>query len=193
LESALAARLEVPDEHADVRSAALLALSYSRDPASRALLLTIGGDPRHPAFTAAVSRLADLDDGFALELWKDLDAAPAGATAPAFLAGERKRLAERLAARDPENVAQSVPRMLELAAHVDICCNPLEVTLVPWTLETIRRLAHTRHARAVLDELAKDPATPEAAEKTLSEHRAERVRTYARELLSGALSPVRKG
>lgn len=194
LETALAARLEVADEHADVRSAALLALSNSPDPARRAQLLTIGANPRHPAFTAAVSRLADLDDGFALELWKDLDATPAGATAPAFLAGERKRLGERLAARDPDAAAESVARMLELAAHVDLLCSPLEDTLVPWTLATILRLANTRPVRAALDELAKDPAAPaKTSDKSLAESRAERVREYAREILSGTLSPVRKG
>jgi hypothetical protein len=182
LETALLDRLDAPEEAADVQSAALLALASSREPSPRLLRLAIGADPKHASFTAAVSALADVDDGFALELWKDLDASPAGPEAPALLAAAQKRLAQRLAARTPPQIAAQVAEMLDLAAFADVGDHPLKGRLVPWTLETVKRELTTAGVREALQGLLQGPVSaPEAGAG-----RRERARQYARELLSAA-------
>jgi hypothetical protein len=187
---ALLARLESPAESADVRSAALLGLSLSPDPAVRARILVIGSDPLHPAFTAAVSRLADVDDGFAIMLWNDLDASAAGPTVQAFLQAERRRLSARIAAQKGDSLGQRIPDMLALAAHVEMTAHPLEGRLLPWTLHTIGAALAAPEVRAALETLAADPPPEERA--TPSEAaRAERVRLHARALLAKPPAPTR--
>jgi hypothetical protein len=190
-EAALIGRLHAADEHADVRSAALIALSGLPDPFLRVLLFEIGSTPAHPSFTAAVSRLADVDDGFALELWKDLDASGAGPSGQALLNAERKRLAERLAAHDAESLARAVRRMLYLAAAVDLAGHPLKSRFVPWTLRAVTSAAAAREVRAALATAAQEATASGFTKEPVEAARADRMAEYAREILAKTRERVR--
>lgn len=176
-------------EHPEVRSSALLGLSWSDSPAAYLIAADISMNADHPAWSAAVSRLGDLDTGFALEAWKDV--APTTERDRAFLDAQRQRIRERFAAQneqDETEVALRVATMLERAAWADLSCDPLEVTIVPWTLERLREGLSSPDVRAGV-EAAGSSYSPVRAQDgpTVSDRRA-RIQEYAHEIL-GSKAP----
>jgi hypothetical protein len=161
-----------PKEPAGVREAALLALSYQDDPMVYATLLNLADDPAHPAWKAAVSRLGDIGDGFAIEHLSRPRDLPA--TEAAVLKSTISRIAERvkdesrlLAGDEGQYVATArliVRKRLEATAYVDLACDPLEASLVPWTIRMTREQAQEGPAvRAVLAEIRDGKVKPDAA------------------------------
>ena len=110
--------------------------------------------------------------------------------AKAFAEEQTARIRERLAGRAAEEFAAIVPRMLERAAWVDLACNPLEGTLVPWTLKTVRDHLYDPTVRDAVGKV-RDAYEPgfSAAAPELSAVR-DRVRTYAEDILSGGDKPL---
>ncbi len=188
--AALEARASDEAETPAVRAAAVLGLSYATSPAAYGVLLRIATTPAHPAWRAAVSRLGDLDDGFALEAWKGLDAAAAGAAAQAVLAAQAERIRPRDAATDgAELAARGVP-MLERAAWMDLSCGPFEGTFVSWSLRALHARRGDPEVRGAL-ERARDAYESPHAERGLAGPLRERVRAYARSVLEGDEASLR--
>jgi hypothetical protein len=188
---ALVARIDAADEVPEVRSAALLGIRPYELLAARWKVLKVGIDPRHPSFTAAVSLLADEGEEFALEMWKDLDVAPAGETARRFLEEQRRRLLERVAERHKFALdSREVSRMLALVVHVRRTGDPLHARLRTWTVD---RLTAARGERQYPELLVKtadgfDPAhlSPLYAHDTALKHE---VRALAHEILARPRTP----
>ena len=187
----LLARVDDAAERPEVRSAALIGLSYASDPRAWITLVRVAQSPTHPAWTAAVSRLGDIDDGFAPTRWRDLAVTAAGPAAPALLASSAARIRERVAALDAGAYASRVPVLLDRAAQADLECDPLEGTLVPWTLETVRARAGEDPVRLRLEQLRDAPAVP--ATRELAAERMERAREYARSTLASLAAPATGG
>ncbi len=136
-----------------VREAALLGVSYADHPEVYLALHHVAMAPGHPAWRAAVSRLGDVGDEFTLTQTRleDLDQA-----SHAFLERELHRIRERLAATGKDHAAvlvRQVARRLLRAAWADLTGDVLEVTLVPWTLESIRAHANDPAVRKKLRDL----------------------------------------
>jgi hypothetical protein len=182
--AALLARIDAPDESPAVRSAAVLALPAYELLAAHGKLLHVGSDPRHPAFTAAVSRLADLDEGFALELWKGLDLGPDGPSA--FLAGARGQIAARLEARRGREVdLRIVPRMLALVVHLRRQRDPLAARLTSWTLDTLVARKADGYVAASVEYTAREFDPADLAPHYAGDTRLrDEVRALARDVLA---------
>jgi hypothetical protein len=189
----LAARVRDDREIADVRTAALLGLSYSDHPAAYGMLLRIAAMPAHPAWRAAVGRLADEDHGFAPEEWTTLDPAPAGPDAKAFLAEQAARIRERVAAsRDAANedaswLAREARTLLERAAWLELAQSPAGARLASWTTRTLRSGLATRGTRAALEALRKGYVPSfraEAAPGPTAAATRDRVRSFAARMLA---------
>lgn len=180
--AALEVRASDEAETPAVRAAAVLGLSYAESPAAYGVLLGVATTPAHPAWRAAVSRLGDLDDGFALEVWKGLDVAAAGADAKAFLAAQADRIRARVAATDGAALASRVVPMLERAASMDLSCGPFEGTFVSWSLLAVHARRGEPEVRGALEQ-AKEAYESPHAERGLADPLRDRVRAYARSVL----------
>ena len=103
------------NEHATVRVAALLAISYGPDPHAQMRLVSRVLDPADPLWNAAVSRLADLADAVTATLLAEL----AGTTPEqqAVLDAALQRMRARSVPERPEHLAAIVTRTLEATAY----------------------------------------------------------------------------
>jgi hypothetical protein len=173
--------VEAADQPPDVRVAALVGLSYSQDPAAYDRLLRVATDPAHVAWKGAVSRLGDLDDGFAPFAWdRALAERQPGAGYLAFAREQAGRIAERTKAHDAAAFAKRVPVLLERAAWVDLHCSPFEGDLVEWTTGAVKARAGEPPVREALTALT----TPGDFPLDLAGAVRERVRGYATDLLA---------
>jgi hypothetical protein len=186
----LTARLDDESEVPAVRSAAALGLSWSDLPSAYTRLLRVSTTPAHPAWRAAVSRLSDVDDGFAALVWAP-DRLRLPAADAAFLAERVESIDQRVAATtDGDRLAARVVPMLERAAWSDLHCDPFEGEIVPWTAKTLhaRATAHPEvraaltHARDGYEPPDRPAASGSAAAR---EALRDRVRSYAGDILSG--------
>jgi hypothetical protein len=132
------------------------------------VLLRVGTTPDHPAWRSAVSRLGDLDDGFAIEAWKETEAKLLP-DAKAFVDEAVGRI-RALTGGDDAAFAHRVAGMLARAAWVDLSCSPFEVTFVEWTMKTIRSRLGSPDVRS---------AVGGAASKMRDPHVRARVAEYA--------------
>ncbi len=176
-----------PGLDGETRELALLASSYGALARAYLELHGLAADSAHPAWRAALGRLGDLGDGFTLQRLEKIPVATLRPEDRAHLERERARIAEREAALESA-LSESVHRVrevLERAAWADLACHPLETSLKEWAFATVARWRATSEIRAALEELARsyepqagvDPESPFGGLR-------ERVRSYARELLS---------
>ena len=186
-------RMDDPKETPEVRAAAVLGASYSEHPSLYARFVGIARDAASPLWSAAVSRIGDLDDGFLIEGLEAFGTEDTPASKKAFARETAARIRARVAATDGSSFARDVPRMLERAAWVDLGRHPLEGTLVPWTLKTVRaRLGDADVRKAVENvrdayEAEFPPLEPEGSELPAIRKRA---RGYAEDLLAGGDRPL---
>ncbi len=147
------------------RETALLAASQSTHPEVYLLLLRIAGDPAHPAWKAAVSRLGDRGDPFTLERLEAIqarkDLAPEAAS---FLDEEIGVVRDAVVAwhgRLDERLPYEAYRMLQRAAWAEVHEDPHAAALAAWTLDVIRPHANRPDVRrAILQEGAGDTLWP---------------------------------
>ncbi|KAF0245372.1 MAG: hypothetical protein FD180_1687 [Planctomycetota bacterium] len=172
---ALLALVEKAGEKKEVREAALLGGSYSGHPSVYARLHRIALNPSHDGWRVAVSRLAETGDGFTLLYLRGATAEEFGPAVVEALEKTSEQIRKRLAG-EKGTAPGEIERMLARAAWADIACDPLEATLIPWTLDDIRSRLGVPDVRVALEAIVKtDPAAPEE----------KRVREYAKRLLEG--------
>jgi hypothetical protein len=184
-------------EPAGVREAATLAFSYGTHREVYAKLHHLAEDPRHPAWSAAVSRLGDIGDGFTeghLDALQDLTPEQAKLARDS---GDRiaARLSEEAStiARNDDGGRQTARHVLverlRRAAWVDLGCDPLEATLVPWAIDTTRAEVRASPAMRREIEAIATPRSPAPAAKDAGEAEAAvgaRVRLYVSRILGNA-------
>ena len=168
---------------AEDRSMALLALSYSPHPMVFAKLHKIALDPRHPAWSVAISRLRELGNGFTLQHLKELNRKLLDDAGLKLLKEMETDINARVKSLDAKRLAAEVPQLFERAAWVDIGCDPLEGTLVSWTLEHVGEYRLTGEVNTVLVKIKKSYETNIPLGKDHVAPLQERVREYADELL----------
>ncbi|MEP3482203.1 MAG: hypothetical protein ABJZ55_23360 [Fuerstiella sp.] len=101
-------------ESAAVRQAALLGVSYQDHPSLILKLHTVAGEPDHPAWKSAISRIGDLGRGYSMIILNSLAADQLDQTQAELLKDALKRIAEReLKRRDG---AYQVAELIRLAS-----------------------------------------------------------------------------
>ena len=184
-------------EPAGVREAAALAFSYGEHPMVYAKLHHLAADPRHPAWSAAVSRLGDVGDGFTEGYFDTLpDLTPEQSK---LVRDSSDRIAAREAeiasavARNDDNARQAARRViverLRRAAWVDLRSDPLRKTLLRWAIDTTRAEVKSNPAMRVQMEGIATPGSPASAAKDAGEDEAAiraKVREYAPRILGEA-------
>ena len=167
-----------------MREAALMAFSYGNHPRVYARLHHLALTPAHPVWRATVSRLGDLGDGFTLKHLRDLDRQRLKPDQVHFLNVQRNRIRARIQAVKPKYLHWGVPQRLERAAWVDLMCDPLESSLVSWTLQTLRQDSNTPSVRKRLETLRKSYVPRGDLGRTTFGSLQSRVRSYARRILA---------
>jgi hypothetical protein len=169
---------------AEDRKMALLAVSYSPHPQIYALLHHISVDPKHPAWNVAMSRLGDLGNGFTLEHLKSLKPETLSAADQHFFEQQLKRIRERTATEDAPRIAAQLRVLFERAAWVDTHCDPLEQTLVNWTLKHVRAQVNDIKVQQALQQLKSYVEPPEMQKESGGfAGFQDRVRRYANDVL----------
>jgi hypothetical protein len=170
-------------ERPKVREAALMAFSFAQHPRVYAKLHALALTPGHPIWRAAVSRLGDLGDGFTLLHLKNLNT-KLKPDQLRLLDAQRDRIRERIAAYKPENMHRGfIQQRLERAAWTDLMCDPLEGTLIPWTLKSLGAHIGTPVVRQGLESLSTDYVPVGGLKKTAFGSMQARVRMYAKRIL----------
>jgi WD40 repeat protein len=99
-------------------------------------LAMASGDDR---WKKAVAQLADVGDGFTLQLLHGLDKSKLSPEDTTLLANTVKAVSNRVSSQDAAQVVTAIQTRLERAATADLQCDPLEERLVPWVRNSIRR------------------------------------------------------
>jgi hypothetical protein len=167
---ALFARLSATDERPDVRSAVVDALARLPEPTVRLRVMAIALDPSSPGFQAAVSALADLDDGYLAQAWGSIALEVKDAGLGRWLLSERRRADERIGARSAGDWARAVRLMLELAAAEEGQRRSLAPPLGAWTRRELSGRRQVPEVGAALREAAtKDGAVSPGARALAAE------------------------
>ena len=189
---ALLARVDDEKETPEVRAAALLGASFHDHPAAYAKLVSYAHRVSSPIWRAAVSRLGDIDDGFVIGIWEALGPQELAGNDRTFATEQIARIREGVASRDASALPYVVQRMLERAAWVDLQCDPLEGSLVAWTLKSLKaKLDEAGVREAVKSAHQYEPwFTAAMVEGPDPAAVRDRVRLYAKELLEGGDKPL---
>ena len=135
--------IDSEEEGKKIRESALLAHSYGEDRAAYPTLLRIAGDRDHPAWAAAVSRLGDLGDDYALNLLSDLSVEPG----EELLTRAQTRIIERASKLNDSRVASQMIRKLTRVAWAEENQLALAPSLKDWTFALIREYAGSQKVK----------------------------------------------
>ena len=138
--------------------------------------------PKDPSWSDTMSQLAHVGDGFTLEhvrILKNLSASQAATLQIAL-----NRIQTRIAEEDASDLPLMLASRLERAALADVNCDPLEGSLLPWTLRSIRAHVDQPVIRAELERIRSD-YTPKTNAQTRFSSIEARVRSYTQRLLAG--------
>jgi len=167
----------------------LLCLTSQADDASHFLspkeysdLHILALNTKDPQWAAAIDRLGKSGDGFTLEHLQTLDSHKLAPRQADLLKATISTLGARVAKEDPSSFAKSIQMHLERAAWADLSCNPLETSLVPWTIATIKKHLDTPEVVAELKRI-QSQYVPSVDMKTLFSTMRERVPSYANRIL----------
>ena len=142
-------------------------------------------NPKDPKWADSIHRLAKGGDGFTLERLRGLEGQKLAPNQAELLTAALSSIRKRVAQEDPQTFAKMIQLRLERAAWADLSCNPLEGTLVPWTLSLIQKQADKPEVTARLKQI--ESHYVQAVElTTLFSTMRERVPSYARRILAAA-------
>ena len=141
-------------------------------------LIHESGAPAEPSWRAAMDKLAKHGDAFAAEQLKALPNAKLDAEALAIVKNTIAAIQKRTAAENDEAFVKGIRPRLERAALADLGCDPLEGTLVPWALKSIK---DNIKRPGVAEELKRIESSYVPADN--SESTQARVRAYAKQIM----------
>ncbi|MEO5804180.1 MAG: WD40 repeat domain-containing protein [Verrucomicrobiota bacterium] len=134
-----------------------------------------------PKWPEALLRLAEMGDGFTIEFLEKLSTRTILPEQSVALTNTLSFLRQAVPVEETSYFTNTLHSKLERAAYADLTCNPLESTLVPWTMKTIRANIHRPE---VVQELRRIEALPvKSDDKTGFGFVGERVRVYVKRLL----------
>jgi hypothetical protein len=126
-----------PKEPPAVREAALMAYSYFRHPDVYLKLHVLALQTKHPAWSAAVSRLGEVGNDFTLQHLDRLPTARLTEKDKKLVFGTKAILADWVQRRNADYWQYLVPQWLEYAAWAEQAGDPLRKQLTPWTTRTL--------------------------------------------------------
>jgi WD40 repeat protein len=136
--------------------------------------------PGNDRWKKAVAQLAQVGDGFTLQLLHGLDKSKLNSEDTTLLANTVKSVSNRVSSQDAAQVVTAIQTRLERAATADLQCGSLEARLVPWVRNSIRR---DLDDPAVQQELKRIRDHYESDQELAFGSLIGRVRAYAAELL----------
>ena len=95
-------------------------------------------NPDDPEWMNSVARLAQVGDGYTMQLLNKIDADRLTAAQSELRERTIHQINKRVEREDTIALAVVLQSRLERAAYCDLSCNPLEGTLVRWTMNSIR-------------------------------------------------------
>ena len=144
-----------------------------------------------PGWADAMRKLATVGDGFSAEHVKSLLLKNSGDADSALIKSVVEATQKRAAAESDEAFVKAIQVRLERAAAVDMSCDQLEGTLVPWVLKSIAENIKRPGVRAELTRIESEYVSTSKA-KPLFGDPNERIKSYAKRIHT-AKSPEQTG
>ena len=155
----------------------------SLSPKEYSALHNLASNPKDPKWADSMKHLAKAGDAFTLEHLKTVDMQKLDPIQAQILKETLSATADRVTKEDTKAFTRLIKIRLERAAWVDLNCDRLEMTLVPWTLKFLRQHLDAPGVDAELKRIQSD-YVPKDEQKTLYSSMQERVRGYVGHLLS---------
>jgi hypothetical protein len=143
----------------------------------------VASKPKDPEWAEAMGRLAKVGDAFTLEHLKLLDTEKLDPAEKEILKATLSATRERVAEEDLQTFTKLIQIRFERAAWADLGCNPLEGTLVPWTLGFIKKRVDRPEVMAELKRI-ESHYVPSVEMKTMFSTMGQRVPSYATRILA---------
>ena len=143
----------------------------------------LASNSKDPKWADSMRHLAKVGDAFTSEHLKTVDMQKLDPIQAQILKKTLSATADRVTKEDAKEFTRLIEIRLERAAWVDLGCNSLEGTLVPWTLKFLRQHLDAPGVDAELKRIQSD-YVPKDEQKTLYGPMQERVRRYVGQLLS---------
>jgi len=136
------------------------------------------GDNR---WKTAMTKLANVGDGFTVQFLRGLDKSKLSPEDLALLTSTVETVSKRVSIQDADDVAAAIQSRFERAATADLQCDPLEGQLVPWAGDSIRPYLGEPVVRHELERIRDHY---ESGEELVFGSFKSRVRGYAARLLT---------
>ena len=146
---------------------------------------------REPGWADAMRKLATVGDRFTVEHLKALLLKNPGEADSALIKAVIEAAQKRVAAENDEAFVKSIQVRLERAASVDLVCDELEGTLVPWALKSIAENLKRPGVRAELTRIESEYVSM-SKEKPRFGDPTVRIKAYVRRI-TAAKSPEQVG
>jgi len=150
-----------------------------------ALHLAAVSAPGSRNWQEAVLKLQQVGDGISVEYLRRIKVSQLKEDDQRILQETIAAIERRLKDEDDATAVALLQTRLERAAYADLTCNPLEGTLVPWTLKYVGARANHPPVRARLEQLRANYDPDETAE-TESSWMTARVQVYITRLLNNS-------
>jgi hypothetical protein len=138
--------------------------------------------PTNALWSQALDQLAEKGDAFTLGALERLKKQMEGSAKVFMVDGAMVKIQTRLAKTGTNPAPADLVARLERAALADVVCNPLESTLVPWALASVRPQMNRPEVKSAVEKLAASKPTEEEARGLNGAFRS-RVANYAARLL----------
>ncbi len=139
-------------------------------------------DIKSTTWKDSMQRLSKVGDAFTLEYLKKLEAQKPQPDKAALLKDTLLAIQQRVAKEDRSAVVKLIEIRLERAAWADLRCDPLETTLVPWTIVFLQKSLNTPGVVVELERI-QSHYEPSNKEKTPFGATQARVRAFAARIL----------
>jgi hypothetical protein len=146
------------------------------------LLHRLADNPTNALWSQALAQLAEKGDAFTLGALERVKKQMEGSAKLSMVDGAMAKIQTRLAKTGTNPAPADLVARLERAALADVVCSPLESTLVPWAMASVRPQINRPEVKSTVEKLAASKLTEEEARGLNGAFRS-RVANYAARLL----------